>query len=479
MYFNSLAFLIFLPLFLIAFFATRGRYRLSVCLLGSYVFYGWWDVRFLSLIVFSTMIDYWIGGRLERTESEKARSRLLLTSLTSNLGLLFVFKYFNFFRDSLDAAFNSVGVQLSGPTLDIVVPVGISFYTFQTLSYTIDIYRRRIQAEPSLLKFAVFVSFFPQLVAGPIVRASDFLPQLSRDEPARWRNFVTGSVQIAAGFFKKCVIADSLAPFVDSAFGSPEIRTSITLVIAVFLYAFQIYCDFSGYSDIAIGLARVMGFRFPQNFRSPYFATSFSDFWQRWHISLSSWLRDYLYIPLGGNRKGKTRTYINLMLTMLIGGLWHGAAWTFVVWGGLHGGYLVVQRLISKVTERAGGAAFAAGASANVMVRLLCGCCVFLAVCFAWIFFRAGDFATAATIIEKIASLQGMKPGAIQNQILAAQGIGLVGILILAEIASRWIRPQARCVVSPAFMVAYFCVIGWSIAWLGKFGNSPFIYFQF
>jgi len=475
MYFNSLVFFAFLPLFLICFFSTRGQVRLLVSLIGSYVFYGWWDVRFLSLILLSTMIDYFIGLRLGSAENPNVRRKWLWASLISNLGILFAFKYFNFFRDSLVDAFASVGMQLDAPTINIIVPVGISFYTFQTLSYTIDIYLKHIRAEPSFLRFAVFVSFFPQLVAGPIVRASDFLPQLYRDRPLLWRNCVTGGTQIMMGFVKKCVIADSLAPFIDVAFENPEARTSITLILAVIFYAFQIYCDFSGYSDIAIGMARVMGYHFPSNFRRPYFADSFSEFWQRWHISLSSWLRDYLYIPLGGNRKGKTRTYINLMLTMLIGGLWHGAAWTFVIWGGLHGLYLVLQRLLSAGIVKLGGGRI----NNNIVFRFACGICVFSLVCLAWIFFRAQSLEGAVAMITGIFRFHGMTPGAVQNQVIAFKGIALILGLVACEAASGWIRPQARCLVSPIFMVAYFVTLAWIIVWFGMFDNSPFIYFQF
>ena len=479
MYFNSIAFLVFFPVFLVCFFAARGRVRLGVSLVGSYIFYGWWDVRFLSLIVASTLIDFYVGRRLDATDDLLQRKRLVAISLISNLGMLFSFKYFNFFRDSLVDAFSSVGITLDWPTVNIIVPVGISFYTFQTLSYTIDIYRRSLSHEPSLLRFAVYVSFFPQLVAGPIVRASNFLPQLSRDTSLSWRNFVVGSSQITAGFFKKCVIADSVAPYVDAVFASPETQSSATVVVGVLFYAFQIYCDFSGYSDIAIGLARVLGYRFPQNFRRPYFATSFSDFWQRWHISLSSWLRDYLYISLGGNRRGVGRTYVNLMLTMLLGGLWHGAAWTFVVWGLLHGFYLVVQRLIVGPRQRAMKSGDNRSRAVLWAKKLLCGVVVFMLVCIAWVFFRASDFQNAALIFERIAALDRLSPQGIQNKIIAAKGISLIGLLVVCDALALHIRVKARVVTNTPFLILYFCVMLWGIAWLGTFDNAAFIYFQF
>lgn len=469
MFFNSLTFLVFIAIFLGCFFATRGRGRLWVCLIGSYVFYGWWDVRFLSLIVASTGIDYVVADRIERAVDPRRRKQLLIVSLISNLGMLFTFKYFNFFRDSLAELARSFGVTLDYPTLNIILPVGISFYTFQTLSYTIDVYRGRLTPERSLLKFAVFVAFFPQLVAGPIVRARDFLPQLSRDRRFNWNHVVAGSVLILCGFFKKCVVADSLAPYVDSVFAVPQLQTSATMLLGVFFYAFQIYGDFSGYSDIAIGLAKVMGYTFPVNFRRPYFADSFSDFWQRWHISLSSWLRDYLYIPLGGNRRGPRRTYINLMLTMLIGGLWHGAAWTFVVWGGLHGFYLIAQRLVSNIWSP----------PSNRAMRWVSGVVVFTLVCAAWIFFRATSFGNAMDVYQRIFAMDKMTIGGIQNKIIAGKGFALIAVLVGCEAMSGRVRLQARCIADPWFLMSFVILVGLAIAWLGTFGTASFIYFQF
>lgn len=477
MFFNSLPFLVFLPVFLVCFFSTGGRLRLGVCLLGSYVFYGWWDVRFLSLIVVSTLIDFYIGGKLAVVENERLRKRLLLLSLVSNLGLLFTFKYFNFFIGSLIEATESVGIELDWPTVNIILPVGISFFTFQTLSYTIDVYRRRLNYEASLLKFAVFVAFFPQLVAGPIVRACDFLPQLSRDSRFTWRNFTIGCSQIVSGFFKKCVIADSLAPYVDVVFASTDTQSSPTVLLGILFYAFQIYCDFAGYSDIAIGLARVMGFHFLENFRRPYFASSFSDFWQRWHISLSSWLRDYLYIPLGGNRMGPRRTHINLMLTMLIGGLWHGAAWTFVGWGFLHGFYLIAQRLLFKIPSLMQIAT--SPHWPGRFSRFLSGVFVFLAVCVAWVFFRATSFENAIAIFDRLFEFDQFRLSGVQNKIIAAKGFALIIVLVFFEVLASQIRVKARLVISPTFMVVYFCTLLLGIAWLGNFDSAAFIYFQF
>jgi len=347
MVFNSLPFLVFIGIFFPLYFSLRGRFRLWLCLIASYIFYAWWDWRFLSLILTSTLIDYLIGLRLNRETDTTKRQWLLRLSMVMNLGFLGFFKYFNFFVESFQDILLSLGLEPDLHTLHIILPVGISFYTFQSMSYTIDVYRKEIPVERDFLRFATFIAFFPQLVAGPIVRAKELLPQFAADIKFEWNRFSFGLSQVLWGFFKKVAVADSLAPFVDQCFAAPESFSALHLSLGVFFYAFQIYCDFSGYSDIAIGLARIMGFDFPDNFRTPYFSRNFSEFWTRWHITLSSWLRDYLYIPLGGNRQGTFNTYRNLMLTMLLGGLWHGASWVFVFWGFLHGLYLVGQRLFS------------------------------------------------------------------------------------------------------------------------------------
>ncbi|MEM1122301.1 MAG: MBOAT family O-acyltransferase, partial [Bacteroidota bacterium] len=346
MLFNSLAFFGFIGLFLPIYFLLKGNARLWLCLLGSYYFYGCWDYRFLSLIVISTLIDYSVGLLLENNEHQKRRKQLLVVSMMVNLGFLAFFKYCNFFVESFQDLILSMGMTPSFNTLHIILPVGISFYTFQSMSYTIDVYYRKIPVERNLVRFATFIAFFPQLVAGPIVRAKEFLPQFTMDKKFDWYRFNSGSGQMLWGFFKKLVVADSLAPFIDQCFAAPETFSSLHLLVGVFFYSFQIYCDFSGYSDIAIGLARIMGFDFPDNFKTPYFSKGFSEFWQRWHITLSSWFRDYLYIPLGGSRNGTFNTYKNTMLTNLLSGLWHGASWVFVFWGFLHGIYIIVQRLV-------------------------------------------------------------------------------------------------------------------------------------
>lgn len=475
MIFNSLPFLVFAALFIPLYFILKGRARLLLALAGSYLFYGWWDWRFLSLIALSTLVDYWVGAAVFRSQDEKRRKQLLLLSMVVNLGLLAFFKYFDFFISSFVELLQRFGLQPSLNTLGIILPVGISFYTFQSMSYTIDIYRRKLEPELDVIKFATFVAFWPQLVAGPIVRASEFLPQFGKDHPFDWNRFIRGSAQVLWGFFKKVAIADSLAPVVDQCFSDPMAFGSINMYVAVVFYSFQIYCDFSGYSDIAIGFARILGFDFPANFRTPYFSKNFSEFWTRWHISLSSWLRDYLYIPLGGNRHGTAKTYRNLMLTMLLGGLWHGANWTFVFWGWLHGIYLVVQRLFSN-TWVAWMRTLKAPAWMNAGLSILL---VYAFTNLAWIFFRSPDFGTATEVLANMASLQGFSVAQLMNKFFVAKGVLLIGLLLAIEISHQHLNYSSLVMKYPLFRVASFAILFWMIAFFGTFNSNAFIYFQF
>ncbi len=307
-----------------------------------------WKAEYVILIMISTIIDYIAGLQIHNSTAQWRRKLFLCLSIATNLGLLFAFKYFNFFSDSLRVILQQASIQLNPITLKVLLPVGISFYTFQTLSYTIDVYRGKIKPEKHLGIFAVYVSYFPQLVAGPIERAKNLLPQFFEKHFFEYKRVTDGLKLMLWGFFKKLVIADKLALIVNFVYNDPTKFTGFPLIIATVFFAFQIYCDFSGYSDIAIGAATILGFHIPANFNKPYFATSPVDFWRRWHISLSTWLRDYLYIPLGGNRKSNSRTYVNLLTVMIIGGLWHGASWNFLIWGALHGGYLAIHKIIVK-----------------------------------------------------------------------------------------------------------------------------------
>lgn len=475
MLFNSLAFLVFFPVFLTAYFLARGRVRLGICLAASYVFYGWWDWRFLALLMFDTMWDYNIGLLLARVRGPRARRWLIIASVSENLGLLGVFKYFDFFVDSMIHVSSLLGLGLSAPALRIILPIGISFYTFQSMSYTLDVYWKKLDTEPDFLRFAAFIALFPQLVAGPIVRAKHLLPQMRRDQPFSAANLTSGLHLMLWGYFKKVVVADSLAPLVDARFANPAAHGTLSMSIGLLFYAFQIYCDFSGYSDIAIGAGRMMGFDFGINFNTPYFSRGFREFWRRWHISLSTWLRDYLYIPLGGNRHGAARTYRNVMLTMLLGGLWHGANWTFVIWGGLHGIYLVVERFVGPQYRRV-----CAWLRAPEFVRhAVAMLAVFSLTCLAWVFFRSPDLPTALEVLHLTFGLGALHQTAVPLAFDVVKGALVIAILVAADALGSAARVRALIERSPQWSLTTSAACLWAIALLGTFSGTRFIYFQF
>jgi alginate O-acetyltransferase complex protein AlgI len=441
--------------------------RKWILLMASYYFYAYWDWRFAGLLLSCTAVNYWVANRLALNEGIVARKWLLTISLVYSLGVLGFFKYFNFFADSFRALLGYSPDQ--GQTLNIILPVGISFYTFQTLSYTIDVYRRELKPCRSFRDLALYVAFFPQLVAGPIVRASEFLPQLETPRTLTWPRAYDGFRQFVFGLFKKVFIADQLAGFIDPAFENSAALSGATLWIAVIAYAIQIYCDFSGYSDMAIGIARAMGYDFSRNFDHPYIATSIQDFWRRWHISLSTWLRDYLYIPLGGNRCGKRRTYVNLMLTMLLGGLWHGANWTFVFWGAIHGLALCADRFYRTRNPSKSRGAEPKGWKA------VCGWGITLfVVLLAWTFFRAPNVSSA---IDMLGRMLAFSPGLTWLHPFAIGLIVAVGVHHLLIARGKW---QWMALRSPtlAAITILFTMIWLVIAFYPR-DFQPFIYFQF
>ncbi len=351
MLFNSATFFLFFIIVLIGYFSFRNSYKIQniLLLVASYIFYGYWDWRFLFLIALSTVIDFYVGKTLHKEENSVKRKRLLFISVFANLSILGFFKYFNFFTENFIEILQLFGFQADAISLKVILPVGISFYTFQTMSYTIDIYRKKLKPTNDIIDFALFVSFFPQLVAGPIERAVNLLPQISKARLPKKEQIYAGIFLILWGYFKKVVIADNMGLLVDKIFTDYTSFQGLDLYIGIIAFSIQIYGDFSGYSDIARGIAKLLGFELMVNFRLPYFAVNPSDFWNRWHISLSSWLRDYLYISLGGNRNGTLKVYRNLALTMLLGGLWHGASWNFVLWGAFHGLILIIYRYFGFV----------------------------------------------------------------------------------------------------------------------------------
>ena len=485
MNFNSLHFVLFfaivLPLVLLL--RRKIRSRNVFLLAASYYFYGTWDYRFLALIIVSTLVDYLCGLWFDVREAtpgqpprRSARDRLVLfASLATNLGILGFFKYYGFFATSAAELLNKLGFSAHPSTLDLILPVGISFYTFQTLSYTIDVYRGRIPTERSLLNFAVYVAFFPQLVAGPIERAERLLPQVGTPRRITWPDLYSGFYLICWGLFKKVVLADNVATVADRVFSESSF-TGLATLLGVYAFAIQIYCDFSGYTDVARGAARCMGFDLMLNFNLPYFATNPSDFWRRWHISLSTWLRDYLYIPLGGNKKGRRRTYLNLMLTMVLGGLWHGAAWTFVLWGFYHGALLCIHRLLRPWLDRVTQFKHGLVRTGWFWIRVII---FFHLVCFGWLLFRADSLhQVSAMVVTMISSANYSLPGWHAEHVmrLAACLAVLAGIQMY-----QWRRKD---LMSPLRLTIPIKSIMYSAGLLGfiLFGNysgQPFIYFQF
>ncbi|WP_338105755.1 MBOAT family O-acyltransferase [Psychroserpens algicola] len=456
-------------------------------LVSSYFFYGWWDWRFLGLIAISSLVDYIVGQQLYKTENKKKRKGLLLVSLFVNLGFLVYFKYTNFFIESFVEGFKLFGKDLEISTLNIILPVGISFYTFQTLSYTIDIYRNQLKPTKNWLSFFAFVSFFPQLVAGPIERASHLLPQFYKTYTFNYKQIKSGLLLMAFGLFKKMVIADRAAVVVNQVYNNPADYQGIEVVLATILFAFQIYCDFSAYSDIAIGAARTMGFDLMKNFDSPYFSRSITEFWRRWHISLSTWFRDYVYIPLGGSRKGKYRTYANLFIVFLVSGLWHGAALNFIIWGAIHGVIIVLEKATYKLRKKV----FAKLNldKDNFSNQLFFSLITFSIVVFAWIFFRADTFKTASTLIKNsfnnnftvIFTDRLYDMGLSQGNLI----ILLIFILLLLVFEVYHNRLKIVSLLNKQsifFRWSVYVVIFMTIVLFGMYGNedkSQFIYFQF
>ena len=402
MTFNSWEFLLFYPVVALLYFLLPKRTKWVMLLIASYFFYMCYQAELVFLIAGTTLISWLSSLVIERTESRAIKRTALILTLVVCFGVLFFYKYFNFLADSALSLIALFGATPDRITLNLLLPVGISFYTFQTLSYVIDVYRGEVKTERNFFFYALFVSFFPQLVAGPIERPDNLIPQLKTAHKFEYENFVKGSKHMLVGFFKKVCVADFIAVFVDAVYNNPTEATGFGVIIATCLFAVQIYCDFSGYTDIAIGCARIMGIRLMKNFDHPYTATTVKEFWSRWHISLSSWFKDYLYIPLGGNRRGKARQLLNVMIVFLVSGLWHGAAWTFVVWGALHGVYQVIGTLtIGGRNELLSRLGLKKNSFAVVLVRRLV---TFLLVTFAWLFFRANSMSDAVVLLGKLFS---------------------------------------------------------------------------
>ena len=469
MLFNSLSFAVFLPIVCLLFWLVPQRKRWIVLLLSSYYFYMSWNVKYVVLILFTTVVSYVTAILIEKAEKKKAKLILALAAVVASLSVLFVFKYFNFAFATLVRVCNMISIPLQPFTLQLMLPVGISFYTFQTLSYVLDVYYGKVAAEKHFGKYATFISFFPQLVAGPIERTDHLLTQINQKEyKFRYDNASYGLKLMAWGFFKKLVIADNLAVYVDQIFEDVHYYHGFCMVLAILFFTLQIYCDFSGYSDIAIGCARLFDVELMTNFKSPYFSNSIREFWTRWHISLSTWFRDYVYIPLGGNRVSKFRNCVNVMVTFLVSGLWHGAAFTYVIWGGIHGLLQIMERFFLGKKK---------------MPKLI----VFLLVAFAWTFFRAQSLSDAVYVLMHM--FDGIGQAGYLSSVMDIFDLNVFGIVcLLIPIVLLFVYDYVALKVDPIVIISkQKPVIRWVIYYVfvlfillfASFSAQEFVYFQF
>lgn len=473
MLFNSFEFLLFFPIVAILYYLITPKYRWVFLLVASYYFYMNWQPIYAILIFTSTLVTYLCALKIDSTPVQSRKKAYLTASLIINLGILFLFKYYNFFNDSIFGLLNDWGIRMTLPNFDLLLPVGISFYTFQAVGYTIDVYRGDIKSEKHFGIYALFVSFFPQLVAGPIERAVNLLPQFKETKIFNYQQAVQGIKLMIWGYFMKIVVADRLAIYVNSVYGAPEYHSAITLIIATIFFAFQIYCDFAGYSNIAIGCAKIMGFDLMTNFRRPYFAQSCAEFWSRWHISLSTWFKDYVYIPLGGNRVGTSKNYRNILITFLVSGLWHGANWTYVIWGGLNGLYQVIFKILGISPKRKKeGSRFNLVYIGNLLLT-------FILISFSWIFFRANSLSDAITIIERMVTA----PGGlfIGEKSSFAYSLFAIIVLMLKDAYDEFYPDGNLFFTSKVRTIRYlsYSIIIVIILLLGVFDGGQFIYFQF
>ncbi len=489
MTFTTLTFIVFLAVVFTVYWSLRKRSLQNIFLfIASYIFYGWWNPFYCVFLFASSVVDYCAALGIDRFEQPALRRACLAIALCYNLGILGFFKYWGFFTDNLQQALGAIGWHLDFVTVNIILPVGISFYTFQSISYTVEVYRRQLRPATNFLDYLSYLAFFPQLVAGPIERANHLLPQFLHDRKFNYAVAVDGCRQMLWGFLKKMLIADNLSPLVDVVYGQPDQYTGPQLAFATVVFAVQIYCDFSAYSDIAIGTAKLFGFDLMRNFAYPYFSQSMSEFWRRWHISLSTWLKDYVYIPLGGSRVPPLRAGINLMATFLISGLWHGASWNYVIWGGIHGGVILTERLwigkepILRQSDIPGGQELLP--SPKVLMRILI---TFTLTCLAWVFFRAKGLSTALLILKKIAT-ESFQPSAYGSfsrvfDILPLSG-GVVVSLMIGFVLIEWLHRHhlhplmIGKLAAPLRWVIYSLCIWGTLVW-GTWSTGQFVYFQF
>ena len=472
MLFNSLHFLFFFIVVTPAFFLLPHQHRWKLLLAASCYFYMTFVPVYILILGFTIVVDYFAGIFIENNKGRR-RKFFLVLSLIANIGVLAIFKYYNFLNENISLFLGNTGYTNNIPYLDILLPIGLSFHTFQAMSYTIEVYRGNQKAERHFGIYSLYVMFYPQLVAGPIERPQNILPQLHEEKHLEYENVVEGLKQIIWGLFKKVVIADRLSLYVDAVYNNSDQHSGITLIVATVFFAFQIYCDFSGYSDIAIGCARVMGYRLMINFRRPYLAASIKEFWSRWHISLSTWFRDYLYFPLGGNKVSQLRWYLNLFIVFMVSGLWHGANWTFIIWGALHGIYQIFSVSFKNLNERNILGYRPLSSAFHALIT-------FTLVCFAWIFFRANDVHQAFAICESIFTF---KPGGLFIGTPESFAYSLIWILFLlgVEYISEYYSDIIKVFNHPnrALRYAGYTIIVLCIILFGVFNGGQFIYFQF
>ncbi|MGH2755940.1 MAG: MBOAT family O-acyltransferase [Actinomycetota bacterium] len=470
MLFNSITFAIFLVIVLALYWVLRFRAQNFLLLAASWVFYAFWDWRFLGLLIFQSLIDFIAGLTIGNSDDEPFRKRVLIAAISLNLLILGFFKYYGFFVESAINFLEWFGLRPNPPLLEVLLPIGISFYTFQSITYSFDVYRRRLPPTRSLLNYSVFVAYFPHMVAGPIQRANHLLPQIEKPRTRPTIDQIrSGSFLILLGLFKKVAIADAVAIVAAKAFDAPADASSALLFVGVIAFALQIYGDFSGYTDIARGVSRLFGIELTLNFEQPYLSRNITEFWRTWHISLSTWLHDYLYVPLGGNQRGKLATYRNLMITMLLGGLWHGASWTFVIWGGIHGGLLAIHRALGGYAPRGRLDPLRWKDITKILFT-------FALVCLAWVFFRAVDLTSA---LDYLAGLFSFRSGGVSLDDLIVVGVSALFIFIF-DISQRLTRDQEVVLrwAPPLRGAAYALLFIWIVLWSGG-ESQPFIYFQF
>ncbi len=474
MLFNSFEFLLFFPIVTVLYFLLPFRYRWALLLAASCFFYMFFIPEYILILFFTIIIDYFAGIMLERIKERKKRKFFLIASLIANIGILIIFKYYNFLNDNITSVLGAFNTHNPIPVMNIILPIGLSFHTFQAMSYTIEVYRGNQKAEKHLGIYSLYVMYYPQLVAGPIERPQNVLHQFKENHKPDYERIRSGLMQMLWGLFKKVVIADRLTLFVDAVYKDPTSYQGMPLIWATIFFSFQIYCDFSGYSDMALGASKVMGIDLMQNFRMPYLAKSIKSFWSRWHISLSTWFRDYLYIPLGGNRVSKARWFFNLFIVFMISGLWHGANWTFIIWGTLHGTYLILGILVEPIEKK-----FSKQNSffAGMFKRLF----VFMLVAVAWVFFRANTLADAMYVITHFHKIDpnylfGVASSSTTNNILS---IGLIGLLILSDFYFEWAEKNQPILKNNVLRYTFAIILMVLIYFIGVFESASFIYFQF